>query len=382
MSLLRGLLGRSTPRRLKTSSLLSPSEGYAPPSQDTLAAIAELSQMVKNNPDAIEIYLALGNLYRSRGEIERAVQIRNNLIVRPGLDKTFKARALFELGLDYKRGGFYDRAQAAFEDARGLIGDDPAILGELARLAAEGKDYDRAAQIYALLGKPIPQAHYLVRCAHQKAQDDPRSSRKWLDKALQVYPGSVEAHLELLTRAYAKHDWDRMGKIFSKALESVPEELRFLLLEGLMQHVVCQNNGNGDTEGVSIPPTSPVLPPECCEALLPVIEAQQNDLLLYFYGAWLLIQAGDYDKAKTDLEKTLLLNPDFWPARLELLSLTLDEQTLTPVFKGQLEFFLKHARRVKRFVCTKCGLKRERIFFVCPRCQSWHSISFRRALND
>jgi lipopolysaccharide biosynthesis regulator YciM len=37
---------------------------------------------------------------------------------------------------------------------------------------------------------------------------------------------------------------------------------------------------------------------------------------------------------------------------------------------------------MKRFVCSHCGLKREQIFYVCPRCQAWHSIRFRKSLND
>ena len=94
--------------------------GVSLPVQDTRAAIEELSQVVKNDPEAVEIYLALGSLYRSQGEIERAIQIRNSLIVRPGLDREFKARAWFELGRDFRRAGFLDRAQMAFDEARSL----------------------------------------------------------------------------------------------------------------------------------------------------------------------------------------------------------------------------------------------------------------------
>ena len=80
-------------------------EGQPPASRDTLAAIGELSRLVRDNPDLVEIYLALGNLYRAQGEIERAVHIRTSLMVRPGLEARVKARTLFELGRDYRRGG-------------------------------------------------------------------------------------------------------------------------------------------------------------------------------------------------------------------------------------------------------------------------------------
>ncbi|MDY7002182.1 MAG: hypothetical protein SVS15_10435, partial [Thermodesulfobacteriota bacterium] len=117
------------------------------------------------------------------------------------------------------------------------------------------------------------------------------------------------------------------------------------------------------------------------EAILPVLEKQEPDLLLLFYAAW--ISSGqDQALAKSHLEKTLVLNPGFWPARLELLALGMEDQTLSPAFKTQLEFFVMRARELKRFVCRKCGLKRETLFFLCPRCQSWHSISYRTAIHE
>ena len=168
----------------KYSSLISLPEGYAPPSQDTITAIAELSKVVKNNPDTIEIYLALGNLYRSQGEIERAVQIRNNLIVRPNLAPRYKAQALYELGLDYRRGGFFDRAHNALDQARQIVGDEPNIIEGLASLAALSRDWERAARYYALLSKALPEAHYWVRLAQEKkAKGYKAESKKWLQKS-------------------------------------------------------------------------------------------------------------------------------------------------------------------------------------------------------
>ena len=99
---LRSLLGK------EDDLFLSWNEGESAFERDTLSAIRALNQEVRNDPDGVETYLALGNLYRARGDIERAIQIRNGLIVRPGLDNNLKARVCFELGIDYKRGGFID----------------------------------------------------------------------------------------------------------------------------------------------------------------------------------------------------------------------------------------------------------------------------------
>ena len=61
-------------------------EGQSITERDTLAAIRALNQEVRNDPNGVETYLALGNLYRSRGDLERAIQIRNGFIVRPALE--------------------------------------------------------------------------------------------------------------------------------------------------------------------------------------------------------------------------------------------------------------------------------------------------------
>ena len=81
------------------------------------------------------------------------------------------------------------------------------------------------------------------------------------------------------------------------------------------------------------------------------------------------------------LEKALVLSPEFWLARLDLFELAKSRQVLTPFFEEQLDFFIGRARHLRRFICSQCGLKRESIFFICPRCRSWHSIVFRKEFN-
>jgi lipopolysaccharide biosynthesis regulator YciM len=351
--------------------------GEALPVQDTRAAIEELSQVVKNDPEAVEIYLALGSLYRSQGEIERAIQIRNSLIVRPGLDREFKARALFELGRDFRRGGFLDRAEKAFQDARSHGQDPTAIHHEMARLAAERGAYEKAAESYGQLGLPLPQAHYLVRLAMDYFEEGNDSqAHRALRHAIRAYPGAVEAWLEQLVQAYKTGSGKKLADILRDALERVAPELRFVLLEGLLRSLARAENerqrDNGDSVWARACSDESVV-----EAILPVIESQEADVLLYYYGAAFLLRVGDDTNAKIWLEKTLMLQPDFWLARLELFELSRSDQTLTPFFKEQLTFFMDRARKVRRFFCRRCGLKRDQIFFHCPRCHSWHSIAFR-----
>jgi lipopolysaccharide biosynthesis regulator YciM len=362
-------------RKKPKSTLIAQLEGDSSSSKDTLAAIAELSQVVKNNPDAIEIYLALGNLYRSQGEIERAIHIRNTLIARPTLDPSFKAQALYELGLDYKRGGFLDRAEQTFDQARGIIGDDPALLEEQASLAASGRDFERAARYFGQLNKPIPQSHYLVEEAKALWQKDEQAkSEQLLKSALRIHPGSVEAWLEIMIRDYQQGQWDKLGNDFKKGLRKTEPHLRFILLEGLVQHLFQAY----DTAEIF----SPLLQDSAGQALLSVIRKQPPDILLFYYAAWIDLRIGNREEAISWLKQCTELDADFWPARLELLSLLADTQELSQELKDQLDFFLVRARQIKKFICTQCGLRRERLFFDCPRCRSWHSISFLKILTN
>lgn len=380
----------------KHSTLLAPrfdsDTGYAPALQDTLAAISELSQVVKDNPDLVEIYLALGNLYRSQGDIERAVQIRNSLIVRPGLDKRIKARAWYELGRDYKRGGFVDRALDAFAEARTLWGEDEAILREMAKLTADSGDFERAANLYAQLNNPIAQAHFLTRLAQQNfIAKDAAHGRKWLNRALKVYPGAVEAWLLKIHLTVAQGEWEKVAPMMGEAVTEVSPELRFTLFEGILhpslnlmqshirKAVKLEDRGKSAETRANAEDQQER---QLCEVVLPLVDELPQELLLLYYGALLHIRCGAHARATELLEDALVIQSAFWPARLELLSLGLEEQTFSPVFKVQLEFFISQARLVNRFVCKACGLRREQLFFHCPRCQSWHSIQFRTSLHE
>ncbi|TVR00031.1 MAG: N-acetylglucosaminyl transferase [Desulfovibrionales bacterium] len=350
----------------------SHTDGLLPPSEDTFAAISELSRVVKNNPDAVEIYLALGNLYRSQGEIERAVHIRQNLILRPGLHHEFKARALYELGRDYKRGGFVDRAFEALWQARKIAGNNPAINQELAKLSAESEEFVQAAKYYLELGNSVAEAHYMVRQAQKECRDDPKSVQagKWIDRALKVSPGCMEAWLEKLQRVWNGLDKGKPAKILEQAMGLVPEPMRFMLLEGLLQKSL-ENH-----------PTGPRPTPTDLDAILAVLDNFPHDMLLQYYGGLLLLSQGRKQEAQNRFERCLMLESNFWLARLEILDLAQQNHDLPKPLAVQLDFFISRAREVKRFSCRQCGLKRESIFFICPRCGSWHSISFRRNLNE
>ena len=77
-------------------------------------AIEVFIKMLEVDSETVETHLALGNLFRRRGEVDRAIRIHQNLIARPTLGQEERALALLELGMDYMRSGLLDRAEGLF----------------------------------------------------------------------------------------------------------------------------------------------------------------------------------------------------------------------------------------------------------------------------
>jgi lipopolysaccharide biosynthesis regulator YciM len=346
--------------------------------QDTRAAIEELSQAVRNNPESVEIYLALGNLYRSQGEIERAIHIRHSLTDRPGLEPGLRARSFFELGRDFRRGGMLDKSREAFSNAAGLMGDTEEVQLELARLAADCGEFERAAEHYGRINRPMAQAHYLARQATEHFHNsDPEQGERLVRQALDVYPASPEAWLASLVQCAIAADTEVLAKTLAAACENTPAEQRFLLLEGLLEVLSTARIDDG-TPGL---PLAAETITKLVRACVSVLSQLPPDALVCYYCAKLCLFEADQDNARHWLEKSLVLNADFWLARLELVSLVLTHQELTPFLREQLAYFVGHARKSKRFVCRTCGFRWDKTFFICPRCRSWHSILFRQEFS-
>jgi len=88
-------------------------------------ALAELSKAVRGETDAVEAYLALGNLFREKGQVERAIDIHKSLLHRPGLSELGRTQALFSLALDFRSAGLIDRSERTLDE---VVQRDPENL--------------------------------------------------------------------------------------------------------------------------------------------------------------------------------------------------------------------------------------------------------------
>ena len=106
-------------------------------------AIDAFVEVVKLDPETIDLHFALGNLFRRRGEVDRAVRIHTHLLNRADLPSRSRAEALAELGHDYLKGGLLDRAEDTFTR---LLDEPRHRVDALRALAAHLRDGARMGQ--------------------------------------------------------------------------------------------------------------------------------------------------------------------------------------------------------------------------------------------
>jgi len=94
----------------------------------------------------VETHLALGNLFRRRGEVDRAIRLHQHLVSRPGLSDSMKTIALLELGEDYVRAGLLDRAEALFSDLVAMKAHAPSALRHLIAIYQHERDWHKAIE--------------------------------------------------------------------------------------------------------------------------------------------------------------------------------------------------------------------------------------------
>src|SRR4029078_9806790 len=110
-------------------------------------AIEELSKAAETLGDALEIHLLLGSLYREKGQVGRAINIHQSLVQRPQLTRLEQSHVLLCLGLDFKRGGFVDRAQEAFTEGLKLDPDNQYVVVNIEKLHEDQHQWKEAYEV-------------------------------------------------------------------------------------------------------------------------------------------------------------------------------------------------------------------------------------------
>ncbi len=125
-------------------------------------AIEVFLRLAEYNRDTAETHLALGNLFRRRGEVDRAIRVHQHLVSRADLSDDMKTVALLELGEDYMRAGLLDRAETLFADLAAMNAHAPSALRHLIAIYQHERDWHQA----------IEQAHRLERMTGDSQSHD------------------------------------------------------------------------------------------------------------------------------------------------------------------------------------------------------------------
>ncbi len=193
-------------------------------------AIAVFIEMAEVTTDTIETHLALGSLFRRRGEVERAIRVHQNIISKPDLDESQKTRALLELGEDYMSAGLFDRAEKLFNELIERESHAPSALRHLLDIYQQEKDWEKALQQAQKLEAVseekmgLVMAHFCCEMAEIDLKaNKPAAARKHLRQARRYFPESIRARFVLARIAIQQ-------EMFSEALD-VYEEIAEMNME-------------------------------------------------------------------------------------------------------------------------------------------------------
>ncbi len=170
--------------------------------EETDKAVDIFIKMLEVDSETVETHLAVGKLFRGRGEVDRAIRIHQNLIARPQLEKNYREQALLALGQDYLSAGMLDRAERIFLELINTKSYSPQALRILIDIYQQEKDWENAAK-FALKYESVTNnnmqpviAHYYCELAeiltHKNEHD---KALEYLHKAARADENCVRASL-------------------------------------------------------------------------------------------------------------------------------------------------------------------------------------------
>ena len=322
-------------------------------------AIDAFIEAVQNDPDTSELHFALGNLFRRRGEYERAVRVHEHLLQRGDLPKTDRDRAQHALALDYLKAGLLDRAELALRKLEGTPFEQEARLALLS-IYERSRDWQHASDIASKLSSAENGsfsgrlAHYLCEQALAlAATGDVGSAAELLGQAANQAPNAARPWIEL-----AKLNQQR-GKpeLALAALQqlSITSPQAFPLAASLL---------------VTVAQSPPLLP--AVEALLkthyqhtPSVDVM--DALAKLEKDPATSRQGYIDHLETEAS---LVAAARWVAGEKL-----GTEHNHALVQRALE---KATQPLLRYRCAACGFEATQHFWHCPGCQAWDSYPARR----
>lgn len=325
-------------------------------------AIEQFTKSVKINSDTIETYVALGHLYRSKGDIERAIRIRQGIILRPNLDKEVRLRAIFDLGLDYRKGGFLNRAISAFQE---VFEDDPnniEALEQIERIYEDMYDWEKAFKTRQSISKLIKGNHRHI-LAHQKTElgkiqeknGDIANAEKSYKKAISIFDKCVDIYLHLGDLYFSQQEHKKALSTWKRVVDVAPQ-FTFLVYQRLEKAYSMMKNLKG------------------VEDFLRESARKNSDSFIQLALAKYLYNEGETESALDELNQAIKSVPSFLNARQFLGEILLKEGRNEEALEAYKDLLtILHYPNLK-FQCSNCGYRPDELVWKCPQCLKWDSI--------
>jgi lipopolysaccharide biosynthesis regulator YciM len=326
-------------------------------------AIDVFIKMLEVDSDTVETHLALGNLFRRRGEMDRAIRIHQNLIARSTLKRDHRAQALLALGQDYLSAGLLDRAEGLFEELAESNLYQKEALRHLLVIYEQEREWQECLRVSSSLeslgGNPLPRerAHYYCELA-EEAQSSGKFKlvSQYLKKAQASDSECVRATILLGQVEMERSAYKTALKILQKVGLQNPPYLSEIIPALIQCH---QSLGSMD---------------RLKEYLQQAVD--QTSSLSAALALTDIIRAEDgMDAAIAALSSFLDDNPSL--AGLErLLTLHL-KQPPCPVAET-MDMLQRLIRQMVEegtgYRCSSCGFEAKTMHWHCPSCHAWSSI--------
>jgi lipopolysaccharide assembly protein B len=329
-------------------------------------AIDAFIEIVKLDPETAELHFALGNLFRRRGETERAIRVHQNLLARPDLPLESQVHAQYELGQDYLKAGLLDRAEETFNQ---LVDTQYGAQARRALLEIYQREKEwvraidaaRALQESGAGGRQKEIAQFYCELAQDElVHTHPDAALTLLEKALATDRKSVRATILMGDAYLAKSDteaallaWRRVEQ------QSVPHV--GLVAQRLMDGYRAVARPQ---EGINLLKSY-------------LAEASSVDLLEVVFKAVLeldgLYAANQLVSDELRRTPTLLGLDKMLEARL---------MDAPPEVRPELALVKNlvhsYAQKLARYQCAHCGFKARQFYWQCPGCSQWETYPPRR----
>ena len=327
-------------------------------------AIEEFSKSVQVNSETVETYVALANLYRSKGDIDRAIRIRQNIILRPTISEQIRVRALTDLGLDYRKAGFLNRALRTFLKVLENQPSNMESLEETEKIYEEMKDWANAFAMRQRIARLARGDHDHILAHHQtelgKAYQEEgqlSKARSCYNKAISIDKTCVDAYLHLGDLHFGRQEYKKAIGTWKKVMRVAPHFtfLAYRRLEGAY------------TRMENLEPVEDFLK-ECAQL--------NSDPFTRLALARYLYNEQDYEGAIKELQGALTLDPSFWEARRFMGEILLKNEKEGDALAAYKDLIAHLNVSYLKFQCSNCGFKPDDLLWQCPQCRKWDTVGF------